>query len=63
MFWEAYDCRELGIGIVPFSPLARGFFSAGRKILENLTDNDVRKVSGRIVFRLKKSCTRTIAFC
>ena len=48
---------------MPFSPLARGFFSAGRKILENLTDNDVRKVSGRIVFRLKKSCTRTIAFC
>eukprot|EP00250_Pteridium_aquilinum_P019505 c24456_g3_i1 orf=420-1463(-) len=38
-------CRELGIGIVPFSPLARGFFSAGAKVLENLADNDIRKTS------------------
>lgn len=38
-------CRELGIGIVPFSPLGRGFFSAGAKILENLADNDMRKRS------------------
>ncbi|WOL15267.1 perakine reductase-like [Canna indica] len=28
-------CRELGIGIVPYSPLGRGFF-AGRGVVENL---------------------------
>lgn len=38
-------CRDLGIGIVPFSPLGRGFFSSGPKILENLADNDMRKTS------------------
>ncbi|KAM3754573.1 hypothetical protein ACB098_03G175800 [Castanea mollissima] len=36
-------CRELGIGIVAYSPLGRGFFSSGSKFLENLTDDDVRK--------------------
>ncbi|CAK9210935.1 unnamed protein product [Sphagnum troendelagicum] len=34
-------CRELGIGIVPYSPLGRGFL-AGMKP-ENLGENDVRK--------------------
>lgn len=38
-------CRELGIGIVPYSPLGRGFFSAGAKMLENLEDNDMRKTT------------------
>ncbi|KAK7850133.1 probable aldo-keto reductase 2 [Quercus suber] len=36
-------CRELGIGIVAYSPLGRGFFSSGSKLLENLTDDDFRK--------------------
>ncbi|CAI9117440.1 OLC1v1018836C1 [Oldenlandia corymbosa var. corymbosa] len=36
-------CRELGIGIVPYSPLGRGFFSTGPKVMENLTENDSRK--------------------
>ncbi|KAF5951063.1 hypothetical protein HYC85_013056 [Camellia sinensis] len=36
-------CRELGIGIVAYSPLGRGFFSSGAKMAENLTENDVRK--------------------
>ncbi|KAG8369544.1 hypothetical protein BUALT_Bualt14G0024500 [Buddleja alternifolia] len=36
-------CRELGIGIVPYSPLARGFFSAGPKLIENLLESDFRK--------------------
>ncbi|XP_030958115.1 probable aldo-keto reductase 1 [Quercus lobata] len=31
-------CRELGIGIVPYSPLGRGFF-AGKGIVENLDAN------------------------
>ncbi|KAL4578381.1 hypothetical protein LXL04_014504 [Taraxacum kok-saghyz] len=36
-------CRELGIGIVSYSPLGRGFFSSGPKVLENLEDGDMRK--------------------
>ncbi|XP_075516443.1 auxin-induced protein PCNT115-like isoform X2 [Primulina tabacum] len=37
-------CRELGIGIVPYSPLGRGFLSSGPKLLENFSENDYRKV-------------------
>ncbi|KAK4585585.1 hypothetical protein RGQ29_023008 [Quercus rubra] len=36
-------CRELGIGIVAYSPLGRGFFTSGPKVVENLSDKDVRK--------------------
>ncbi|KAF9688327.1 hypothetical protein SADUNF_Sadunf02G0186000 [Salix dunnii] len=36
-------CRELGIGIVVYSPLGRGFFSTGPKLLENLSEGDYRK--------------------
>ncbi|KAI8010332.1 putative aldo-keto reductase 3, partial [Camellia lanceoleosa] len=36
-------CRELGIGIVAYSPLGRGFFSSGAKMTENLTENDILK--------------------
>lgn len=36
-------CRELGIGVVPYSPLGRGFFSAGTKLIENLSEDDFRK--------------------
>ncbi|CAK8540928.1 unnamed protein product [Lathyrus sativus] len=36
-------CRELGIGIVAYSPLGRGFFSSGPKLLENLSKDDYRK--------------------
>ncbi|CAM6093052.1 unnamed protein product [Calypogeia fissa] len=38
-------CRELGIGIVPYSPLGRGFFS-GLKVSE-LGDGDFRKFMPR----------------
>lgn len=31
-----FPCRELGIGIVPYSPLGRGFFG-GRAVVESLT--------------------------
>lgn len=34
-------CRELGISIVPYSPLGRGFF--GNIKLEDLSENDFRK--------------------
>ncbi|KAL5071069.1 hypothetical protein RYX36_021956, partial [Vicia faba] len=33
-------CRELGIGIVAYSPLGRGFFSSGTKIGKNFTKED-----------------------
>ncbi|CAH8330723.1 unnamed protein product [Eruca vesicaria subsp. sativa] len=36
-------CRELGIGIVAYSPLGRGFLAAGPKLAENLEDDDYRK--------------------
>jgi aryl-alcohol dehydrogenase-like predicted oxidoreductase len=36
-------CRELGIGIVAYSPLGRGFFSSGPKMVETLSDGDFRK--------------------
>jgi len=36
-------CRELGIGIVAYSPLGRGFFSGGPKMLEKLEESDARK--------------------
>lgn len=37
-------CRELGIGIVAYSPLGRGFLSTGPKLLENLSSSDLRAV-------------------
>ncbi|XP_077242153.1 putative aldo-keto reductase 2 isoform X2 [Tasmannia lanceolata] len=36
-------CRELGIGIVAYSPLGRGFFSSGPKFVANLEEGDMRK--------------------
>jgi len=36
-------CRELGIGIVAYSPLGRGFLSSGAKMVESLSDDDIRK--------------------
>lgn len=36
--------RELGIGIVAYSPLGRGFFSSGAKLVDELPDDDFRKV-------------------
>ncbi|KAJ0467861.1 putative perakine reductase [Helianthus annuus] len=40
-------CRELGIGIVAYSPLGRGFFSSGPKLLDELQDGDLRKYMPR----------------
>ncbi|XVF65429.1 hypothetical protein PTKIN_Ptkin09bG0248600 [Pterospermum kingtungense] len=40
-------CRELGIGIVSYSPLGRGFFSSGPKLVETFSDGDFRKVLPR----------------
>ncbi|MED6107054.1 hypothetical protein PIB30_010500 [Stylosanthes scabra] len=36
-------CRELGIGIVAYSPLGIGFLSSGTKILENWSEDDFRQ--------------------
>ncbi|XP_076900766.1 auxin-induced protein PCNT115-like isoform X2 [Bidens hawaiensis] len=37
-------CRELGIRIIPFAPLGSGFFASGPKVMDNLADDDYRKV-------------------
>ncbi|GMH08071.1 hypothetical protein Nepgr_009911 [Nepenthes gracilis] len=36
-------CRELGIGIVTYSPLGRGFLSYGPKMVEKFTKDDFRQ--------------------
>ncbi|KAL3820114.1 hypothetical protein ACJIZ3_006019 [Penstemon smallii] len=36
-------CRELGIGIVAYSPLARGFFSSGPNLIQTFSEQDSRK--------------------
>ncbi|GMH08073.1 hypothetical protein Nepgr_009913 [Nepenthes gracilis] len=36
-------CRELGIGIVAYSPLGRGFLSYGPKMVEKFTKDDFRQ--------------------
>ncbi|XP_057952426.1 probable aldo-keto reductase 2 [Malania oleifera] len=40
-------CRELGIGIVAYSPLGRGFLSSGPGLLEKLSNDDFRKYMPR----------------
>jgi aryl-alcohol dehydrogenase-like predicted oxidoreductase len=40
-------CRDLGIGIVCYSPLGRGFLASGAKIVENLDQDDYRKALPR----------------
>ncbi|XP_077243439.1 putative aldo-keto reductase 4 [Tasmannia lanceolata] len=40
-------CRELGIGIVPYSPLGRGFFTSGPKFVDNLEEGDSRRYAER----------------
>lgn len=39
-------CRELGIGIVAYSPLGRGFFS-GKAVIESLENTDFRNIAPR----------------
>lgn len=36
-------CRELGIGIVPFSPLGRGFLTGQVTSVRDLPENDMRR--------------------
>ncbi|MFE0173101.1 aldo/keto reductase [Streptomyces sp. NPDC059002] len=40
-------CRELGIGIVPFSPLGRGFLTGRYTSLDGLPDDDLRRTQPR----------------
>ncbi|GAB2265024.1 hypothetical protein Dimus_000092 [Dionaea muscipula] len=40
-------CRELGIGIVAYSPLGRGFLSSGPKMVENFAKEDARQYMPR----------------
>ncbi|KAL0349215.1 UNVERIFIED_CONTAM: putative aldo-keto reductase 2 [Sesamum angustifolium] len=36
-------CRQLGIGIVVYTPLGMGFLASGAKVVENIHENDFRK--------------------
>jgi aryl-alcohol dehydrogenase-like predicted oxidoreductase len=40
-------CRELGIGLVPYSPLGRGFLTGQIKRFEDLPEDDYRRTSPR----------------
>ena len=40
-------CRELGIGLVPFSPLGRGLLTGALTDRRTLTDNDFRRTNPR----------------
>ncbi|CAH1452898.1 unnamed protein product [Lactuca virosa] len=40
-------CRELGIGIVPYSPIGRGFLAVGPKVVENMIEGYFRKLYPR----------------
>jgi aryl-alcohol dehydrogenase-like predicted oxidoreductase len=40
-------CRELGIGLVPYSPLGRGFLTGQFKTFEDLPSDDYRRFSPR----------------
>jgi aryl-alcohol dehydrogenase-like predicted oxidoreductase len=42
-------CRELGIGLVPFSPLGRGLLTGSLTSLEGLADNDFRRTNPRFL--------------
>ncbi|KAM0917730.1 hypothetical protein ACQ4PT_009184 [Festuca glaucescens] len=44
-------CRELGIGIVAYSPLGRGFFTSGAKLVDSLSDQDSRKHMPRFQYK------------
>ncbi|KAI9071772.1 hypothetical protein K1719_046256 [Acacia pycnantha] len=37
-------CRELGFGIVAYSPLGRGFFSSGAKVVESFSKHDFQSI-------------------
>ncbi|MFD0416348.1 aldo/keto reductase [Streptomyces sp. NPDC127108] len=40
-------CRELGIGIVPFSPLGRGFLTGKYTSVDSLEEGDIRRTQPR----------------
>ncbi|WVZ96081.1 hypothetical protein U9M48_041763 [Paspalum notatum var. saurae] len=40
-------CRELGIGIVAYCPLGVGFFASGPKLMDSVTEQDIRKILPR----------------
>jgi aryl-alcohol dehydrogenase-like predicted oxidoreductase len=40
-------CRELGIGLVPYSPLGRGFLTGAIRSLDDLAEDDWRRANPR----------------
>ncbi|GKV21280.1 hypothetical protein SLEP1_g31272 [Rubroshorea leprosula] len=51
-------CRELGIGIVAYSPLGRGFLSSGPSLVENISDQDSRRHNKHLYEQVKEMATR-----
>lgn len=47
------NSQELGIGVVAFNPLGKGFFASGSNISSKFGDNDFRKVSKFIFTYIK----------
>ncbi|CAN7073543.1 unnamed protein product [Brassica oleracea var. botrytis] len=47
-------CRDLGIGIVAYSPLGRGFLASGPKLVEKLDNSDYRKVNRKSIYQTFK---------
>jgi aryl-alcohol dehydrogenase-like predicted oxidoreductase len=43
----APTCRELGVGLVPFSPLGRGFLTGRYRSLRGLPESDLRRTQPR----------------
>ncbi|KAM3756413.1 hypothetical protein ACB098_02G110000 [Castanea mollissima] len=52
-------CRKLGIGIVAYSPLGRGFFSTAPKLVETLSNDDVRKVCKSVGYKAVRAACVT----
>ncbi|KAJ1261411.1 hypothetical protein BS78_09G027700 [Paspalum vaginatum] len=55
-------CRELGIGIVAYCPLGGGFFASGAKLMDSVTEQDIRKrilkKNANVFERVKEMATR-----
>ena len=58
----SFMSRELGIGIVAYSPLGRGFLASGTKLVENLEHGDPRKASTRLIHFSAPTCLSIVQY-
>lgn len=61
-------CRELGIGIVPYSPLGRGFLTGTVRSLKDLHETDARvlrfpRFQGDNLEKVRKACMLPVIVC